>query len=80
MLWMGIGHCFDADPDPDPTYHFNADPDPDQDPEQDPSLSFTHVGKSVQTFIHSSASLYCFIFLVSVIGVIIFNILDNTVY
>ncbi len=24
---------------------FNADPDPDQDPEQDPSLSFTNVGK-----------------------------------
>ncbi len=66
-------HRFGADPDadPDPTFHFDAGPDPDPT-----TLSFTHVGKSKNSF-HSNASLYCFIFLVSVIGVIMFNIMNN---
>ncbi len=61
------------DPDPDPTLHFDADPD------LDPTPSFTYVRKSeiFWTFIHSSASLQCFIFLTIVIDVIIFNILDS---
>jgi hypothetical protein len=52
----------DAKPDPDPTFLFNADPDPDHIP------NFTHVGISakVLTFIRSSVSPHCFIFLGSV--------------
>ncbi len=65
-------HLVDADPDP--TFHFDADPDlyPDRNP------GFTHVGKTelIFTFIHSIASLHNFMFLVSVIGDIICNILD----
>ncbi len=51
--------CFDADPGPNFT------------------TSFTHLGKFEDeklSFIHTSASPHCLIFLVSVIGVIIFNI------
>ncbi len=72
-------HRFDAGPDPDPTFYFDADthPGPDATP------SFTFVAKSEFLFFtHSSTSLHCFmmmtfIFLVIVIGVIIFNILDS---
>jgi hypothetical protein len=53
-------HRFDADSDPDPTVHFDADPDPD------PTPGFTHVGKSKFFFIHSSAGLHGFFFLISV--------------
>jgi hypothetical protein len=61
-------HRFDADPDP--TFHFDADPHP----VPDPTPSYTQVGKSefFFTFFHSNASLHFFIFLISVIGVIIF--------
>jgi hypothetical protein len=62
-------HSFDVDPDP--TVHSDADPDPD------PTTGFIHVGKSEFfrfRFIHSSASLHCFILLISVTGVKIFNI------
>jgi hypothetical protein len=54
-------HRFDTDPDPDATFHFNADPDPD------PAPSCTLIKKSELffTFVHSSASLHCCIFLVS---------------
>jgi hypothetical protein len=57
-------------------FNFDADSDPNPDPA--PTTSFTHDGKSeiFFSFIHSSASLHCFIFLVSVIGVTIFNILE----
>jgi hypothetical protein len=72
---------YHADADPDPTFQFDADllPDPDLDP--DPTPRFTHVGIS-KTFslrlpIHSSASLQFLIFLVSFIGVIIFNICER---
>jgi hypothetical protein len=61
--------------DPFPPFHFEAVPDPDQDP----TARFRHVGIQVMTYIHSSACLYCFIFLVSFIGVIIFNILNSMV-
>jgi hypothetical protein len=68
-------HRIDANPDPDqdPTFLANSDPD------LDPSPCFTHIEKS-ETFltsIHISASLHCFIFLASIIGVTIFNILDS---
>ncbi len=44
----------------------------------DPSPSFTHVGKlESMIFIHSSVSLHCFIFLVSIKDVINFNVLDS---
>jgi hypothetical protein len=71
-------HRFGADPDgdPDPTFHFDADPDPDTKSNPDPTLIFTHVGKSENVFTAISC-LHCFIFLVSVIGVIMFNILDS---
>jgi hypothetical protein len=55
-----------------PVFNFDADSDPDPAP----TPSFTHVGKSLFSFIHSSAGLRCFIFLVSVIGVIIFSNLE----
>jgi hypothetical protein len=58
---VGVVDCFDAHPDWDQTSHFDADPD------TDPTLNYTHVGKS-ETFLillTSSASLHCFIFLVS---------------
>jgi hypothetical protein len=63
-------HRFDADPDP--TFYFDVDPDPDPYP----TSSYKQVGKSkfFLTFIHSNASLHCFIFLISVIGVVIFSI------
>jgi hypothetical protein len=60
-------HRIDAGPDPDPTFHFNTDTDSGPNP----ILSFTHVGKSEKNvnFIHSNASLLCFILLVSIVGV-----------
>jgi uncharacterized membrane protein len=75
-------HRFDADPDP--TFHFAAYPDPD------PTPSFTHVGISdffdifyslifLISFIYSTVSLHIFIFLVSVLGALIFNILDSII-
>jgi hypothetical protein len=45
-------------------FHFEAVPDPDPDP----TPRFRHAGIQVITYIHSSACLYCFIFLVSFIG------------
>jgi hypothetical protein len=53
-------HGFDADPDPDLTFH-HFDADPDTNP--DPTLSSTHVGKSdfIFIFIHSNASLHCYL-------------------
>jgi hypothetical protein len=78
---------FDPDPilhfDLDPTFHFALDPTFYFDLDADPTLSFTHVGKSKDknlifiNFIYTCASLYGLIFLVSVRGVIIFNILDG---
>ncbi len=60
-----------VDADPDPTFHFDANPDS----YPVPADSLTLAEKSYFfLLIHSSASLHCFIFLVSVIGVIIFNI------
>ncbi len=51
------------------------------DPNPDPTPGFTHVGKSDEkknlTLIHSNAGLHYFIFLVSNIWAIIFNILDK---
>ena len=44
-------HRFDAGPDQDPTFHFDADPDSYPDP--DPTLSFTHVGKSEKIGLYS---------------------------
>ncbi len=61
-------HCIDADPDP--TYYFDVDPDPTV-------LHMLGNHKFVVTFIHSSTGIHCFIFLGSVTGVIIFNILDT---
>ncbi len=59
-------HQNDADPDPDPTFHFDVQ-----------ILILSYVGKLYIcfTFIHSS--LHCFICLVSIMGVIIFNILES---
>jgi hypothetical protein len=56
---------------PDSTFHFDADPD--SNPNTAPS--FSHIGKSEKfsTFIHSISNLHCFIFLFSVIGIVIFN-------
>jgi hypothetical protein len=61
--------------DPDPIFHFDAHSDPDMDP----FPRFTPVGNSdfCLCLIHSSASLYCFIFLGSIKDVTIFNIFDN---
>jgi hypothetical protein len=54
-------------------FHFYADPDPDPDP----FSSFTiRKNQIFFTLIPSSASLHCFICLVSVTGVLIFNLLD----
>ncbi len=66
--------------EPDPNFHVDADPDPDwhpkdDDPLEDPTPSFTHVGKSdFFTVSHSFASLQCFIFLTSVKDFIILSI------
>jgi hypothetical protein len=72
-----VDRCrFDADPfpDPDPTFHFDADPDLDP-------TDLRMMGKSyIFYIIHSSTRLHGFIFLISDVGVIIFNILDCTVY
>ncbi len=57
-------HRFDADPDP--TFYFDADPVPD------PSSIYTQVRKSEIVFDFSSQ--HCFIFLISIIDDIIFNI------
>ncbi len=65
MLWGQ--HRLDADrhPDPDKTFHFDADLDPD--------IHMLDIRIFLLLF---TAELVC-IFLVSIIGVIIFNILDN---
>ncbi len=61
-------HCLDADPDT--TFHFDAYPDP--------APNFTHHEKSeLFLLLFKAARLHCFIFLVSVIVIIIFNILDS---
>ncbi len=52
--------------DPDPTFHFDAHPDPDPE-------SLSQVRKSEI----SNASLLCFIYLISVIAVILFITLDS---
>ncbi len=67
-------HRFYADPDS--TFHFDPDPDPNQDPDSTPVLHVLE-NQNFLDFIHSSARLNCFIFLVSVIGIISFNILDS---
>jgi hypothetical protein len=55
-------HCFDADPDPDSTFRFDADPDPDLNPTQVlPKLKI----RFKKTLITSSASLHCFISILS---------------
>ncbi len=64
---IGIG--FDADPDP--TFKYDTDSDPD------PIPNFTHVGKSL-FFLLLFKAVLVYIFLVSVIVVIIFNIFDST--
>jgi hypothetical protein len=52
---------------------FDANPDSDLDL----TLSFTHFGKSKNFFLtFSTANLNCSIFLVNVVGVLIFNIFD----
>jgi hypothetical protein len=61
-------HHVDVDPDPNPTFNFDANPDPD------PTPSFTHVGKN-KKLTEMAAFIFCF--LISVIGVIIFRILDS---
>jgi hypothetical protein len=67
-------HRFDVGPDPGPTFYFDADPDPA------PTLSYTHVGKSefFLLFTRTAVPVYIvFFFLLSVIGVIIFSVLDR---
>jgi hypothetical protein len=58
---------------PDPTFHFDADPDPD------PTLGSPLLENQefIFIFIYSSANLNCFIFLASVIGIIISNIMES---
>ncbi len=64
-------HRSHAGPDPDMTFHFfYADPDSDR------TLRFTHVEKFF-FYIHSRACQHCIIFLVGVLGVIIFIILNS---
>ena len=75
--WCAVDrHRFDAKLDPDLNPNFYVDADPDwiligikmlpivMQSSADPTLSFTHVGKSdfFITFIHSNTSLRCFIF------------------
>jgi hypothetical protein len=61
-------HQNDADPDPDPTFHFRS---------RSRSGSCPMLENIFCTFIQSSASLHCFTYLVIVIFVIIFNILES---
>ncbi len=82
-------HCFDDDPDTDPNFHVDTDPDPDTnwhqndaDPRADPTPSFTYgmlekENLNFFTFSHSFARLQCFIFLISVKGVIILSFLNS---
>jgi hypothetical protein len=60
--------------DPDPTFHFDADPDPtfhfDADPDSDPVADSKFFHFYLQQYVPVN------IFLASVLGVIIFNILD----
>jgi hypothetical protein len=73
-------HCVDRhrfDADPDPTFHFDADPHPDSEP--DPTLGFTHVVMlGNQIFYSQHWQFTCFTSLISVLGVIIFIMLDST--
>jgi hypothetical protein len=60
--------------DPDPTLHFDADLDPDPDPDPTPSFNTCwKIRTKNLTFIHSSARLRCFVFIINVIGVINFQ-------
>ncbi len=52
---------------PDPILHFNANPD-----------SVLHMVEHLKFYVQRSANVNCFIFLVSVIGVIIFIIFYST--
>ncbi len=82
VLWIGIPSFYanpDLDPDPDPTFHFDAYTDTDTEPDSTQDLDILE-NPIFLTLIHSSARLHCFIFLVSIKSVIIFNILDSTVY
>jgi hypothetical protein len=73
-------HRFDADQDPN--FHFDADPNPDldrhqndADPHADPIPRYEHVVEN-QIFLllsHSISCLQCFIFLISVNRVVIFD-------
>jgi hypothetical protein len=65
VLWGQ--HRLDADrhPDPDQTFHFDVDPDPD-----------IHL-LEIRIFLLLFTAELVYIFFVSIIGVIIFNILDN---
>jgi hypothetical protein len=56
-------HCFDADPDPDSTFRCDADHDPDPNPTQ--VLPKLKIRFKKKTLITSSASLHCFISLLS---------------
>jgi hypothetical protein len=53
-------------------FHFDADPEPVTDPISSVMLE----NLNFVLLIHSNASLHCFLFMVCVEGVIIFNILD----
>ncbi len=69
-------NLFSSGVDPDPNFHFDADPGPDPDPGPSPSL-YVHIGKSENfelLFTKGPTSLYCFIFLSNVIGIIFFNV------
>jgi hypothetical protein len=67
-------HLLDADSNQ--TFHFDAVSNPDSGP--DPTSSYKQIETLYFfTFISSIASFNCFIFLISVIGDIIFSILDS---
>ncbi len=65
-----IRHRFDADPEPDSTFHFDADPDPDPDPTK---FYLFWINRQILSLFTAVP-----VFLVSIIGVIIFNIKDST--
>jgi hypothetical protein len=72
------GHRFNADPHQDPTFQFDADTDPKPDPDPTPTLTHVEKYEFLKTFFTSVlCSLHCFIFFISVMSVIIFNILDR---
>ncbi len=72
-------HRLNAGPDQDPTFQFDADTDPNPDPDPTPIFTNDEKYEFFKTFFTSvPCSLHCFIFLISVMTVIIFNILDST--